>query len=82
MQHILYMEIIGCLSERGFSLDELVVKTKRLFEEKGMSGFIELLLKLVDESLCIGLSEEMVVGNQRVAARILFMMVMGGEKGV
>jgi hypothetical protein len=55
VQHILYMEIIGCLSERGFSLDELVVKTKRLFEEKGMSGFIELLLKLVDESLCIGL---------------------------
>ena len=55
MQHILYMEILGCLSEQGFSLDELVIKTKSLFEEKGMSGFIELLLKLLDESICIGL---------------------------
>jgi len=32
------MEMIGCLSEKGFSLDELVVKTKRLFEEKGDVG--------------------------------------------
>ena len=55
MQEILYMEMIGCLSEKGFSLDELVVKTKSLFEEKGMSGLIELLLKLLDESLFIGL---------------------------
>jgi len=55
VQHILYMEMIGCLSEKGFSLDELVVKTKSLFEEKGISGLIELLLKLLDESLFIGL---------------------------
>ena len=49
------MEVIGRLSERGFSLDEPVLKTKSLFEEKGMSGFIELLLKLLNESLSISL---------------------------
>jgi hypothetical protein len=53
VQHILYMEMIGCLSENGFSMDELILKTKSLFEEKGMSGFVEFLLKLVDESLYI-----------------------------
>jgi len=42
VQSLLSMEIIGCLSESGFSLDELVVKTKRLFEQKGMAGFIAL----------------------------------------
>ena len=55
MQHILYIEILGCLSEKGFSLDELVLKTKRLFEEEGMSGFIALLLSLFDEHISIGL---------------------------
>jgi len=32
-------------------LDELIVKTKRLFEQKGMAGSIALLLRLVEEHI-------------------------------
>jgi len=46
------MEILGSLSENGFSLDELVIKTKKLFESKGIPGFITLLLSVMDENLC------------------------------
>lgn len=52
MQSVLCMEVLSCLSENGFSLDELVIKTKKLFESKGMPGFVALLLSLVDENLC------------------------------
>lgn len=55
MQNILFMEIVGSLSENGFSLDELVIKTKELFEQKGMAGFISLLLRLADEHICTAL---------------------------
>jgi len=51
------MEMLGSLSDKGFSLDELVIKTKEMFEEKGMSGVVELLLKVVDENLYIGLQK-------------------------
>ena len=57
MQNTLYVEIIGCISGKGFSLDELVIKVKELFEKKAMSRVIELLLSLVDESLCLKLVE-------------------------
>jgi len=52
VQSLLCMEILSCLSENGFSLDELVIKTKKLFESKGMPGFVALLLSLIDENLC------------------------------
>lgn len=57
MQNTLYVEIVGCISEKGFSLDELVVKVKELFERKAMGEIIGLLLSLVDESLCLKLVE-------------------------
>lgn len=57
MQNTLYIEIIGCISEKGFSLDELVVKVKELFERKAMAEVIGLLLSLVDESICMKLVE-------------------------
>jgi len=55
LQKIIALEVASSLSEKGFSLDELVVRTKELFEKKGMSGFLGLLLNLVDENLCLGL---------------------------
>jgi len=39
-------------------LDKLIVNTKRLFEQKGMAGFIALLLRLVDERICLALLYE------------------------
>ena len=55
MQKLLYIEILGGVSDKGFSLDELVLKTKELFEREGMAGLIGLILSLVDEQLCIDL---------------------------
>ena len=40
MQDILYLEILGCVSDKGFSLDELVLKTKELFAQEGMAGLV------------------------------------------
>jgi hypothetical protein len=55
MQHTIQLEVVSCLSEDGFSLDELVIKTRKLFEQEGMAGMIGLLLRLVDEWICRGL---------------------------
>jgi len=55
LQNIITLEIVSAVSETGFSLDELVVKTKELFEREGMPGFVGLLLALVDELLCLRL---------------------------
>ena len=52
MHNILYMKISTCLSRKGFSIDELIIKTKELFEKNGMAGFVELLLILLDNMLC------------------------------
>ncbi len=59
MQKILYLEILGAVSDKGFSFDELVLKTKELFEREGMAGFVGLILSLLDEKLCmdLGLSQ-------------------------
>jgi hypothetical protein len=38
MQNIIAMEVLSVVSEKGFSLDELVFKTKELFEEEGPGG--------------------------------------------
>lgn len=55
VQNTLYIEIVGSLSEKGFSLDELVIKTKELFECEGMSGFVSLLLSLFDEHISLSI---------------------------
>ena len=52
MHNTLYMKISTCLPTNGFSLDELVIKTKELFEKNGMAGLVELLLSLMDDLLC------------------------------
>src|SRR4030042_4390777 len=55
MQNIIAMEVLSAVSEKGFSLDELVFKTKELFEEEGLAGFVALILRLLDEKICIDL---------------------------
>jgi hypothetical protein len=52
VQNTLYIEIIGSMSEKGFSLDELVIRVKELFETKAMAKVVGLLLSLADEYLC------------------------------
>ena len=55
MQQALYMDLVAGLSEKGFSLDELVLKVKKLLDERGAPGILELLLMLFDENLMIRL---------------------------
>jgi hypothetical protein len=49
------LEIAGSLSGKGFSLDELVFKTRQLFEENGFPGFLSLWLMVMDETICLDL---------------------------
>lgn len=56
MQKTLSLELVGCLSDKGFSLDELVVRVKDLFEQEGMAGVVALLLSLFDEELALRLT--------------------------
>lgn len=70
MQSTLYLEIASCLADDGFSLDELVMRTKALFEQEGMPGFVGLLLMLFDEQLSRRLLAGAVVpGVPRCACR-------------
>lgn len=43
---------LGCLAnlplKDGFSLDELVLETRRMFDEEGMSGLVNVLVQLLD----------------------------------
>jgi len=55
MQNIITLDVLSAVSEKGFSLDELVVATKTLFEQDGMAGMIGLILRLVDEKICLEL---------------------------
>lgn len=47
MQERLYIELVGCLSEKGFSLDELVIKVKQVVSKEGAAGVVELLMMLL-----------------------------------
>jgi hypothetical protein len=53
MQDIITLDVLSAVSENGFSLDELVVKTKELFEKEGLAGFVAVILRLVDEQICM-----------------------------
>jgi hypothetical protein len=64
MQNIIAMEVLSATSEQSFSLDELVFKTKKLFETEGMAGFVGLILQLVDERICINMVQGKIKHNQ------------------
>ena len=58
MQDIITLEVLSAVSEKGFSLDELVFRTKELFEREGLSGFVRLILQLVDERICVHMVQD------------------------
>ncbi len=53
MQSIITLDVLTAVSEKGFSLDELVIATRALFEKEGMAGIVGLILRLFDEKLCM-----------------------------
>lgn len=55
MQDSLSLSLVGCLSENGFSLDELVLKVRELFETRAMAEVVAVLLSAVDERLYLAL---------------------------
>jgi len=57
MQNIIALEVLTSVSENGFSLDELVIATRQLFEQEGMPGLIGLILRLLDENLSLRLRQ-------------------------
>jgi hypothetical protein len=56
MQNSIALNVLASVSENGFSLDELVYETRRLFEEQGLAGFVGLILSLVDEKMTLDLT--------------------------
>lgn len=53
MQGSISVQVLASLSDNGFSLDELVLATKELFEREGLAGFVSFLLGLLDEKLAM-----------------------------
>jgi hypothetical protein len=53
MQNIITLDVLSVVSENGFSLDELVLKTKQLFEKEGLADFVTVILRLVGERICM-----------------------------
>jgi len=53
MQSIITLDVLSAVSEKGFSLEELVIETKVLFEQAGMAGVVGLILGLFDEQICM-----------------------------
>ena len=42
MQNIITLDVLSAVSENGFSLDELVLAAKTLFEQEGLNFYPEL----------------------------------------
>ncbi len=49
------VETLVTLGKKGFSLDELVIKTKEIFDNLGLPAFIALILQFIDENLFLNL---------------------------
>ncbi len=65
MQNIIAMEVLSATSEKGFSLDELVFRTKELFETEGLAGFVGLILQLADERICMNMVQGNIKHNEQ-----------------
>lgn len=57
MQCTVALEIANSISDKGCSLDELVIKIKEVFAEEGFSGLLCLLLRVIDEALAVAVSQ-------------------------
>ena len=58
MKTSITLKVAALLAEDEFSLDELVIKTKALFDREGLAGFVGVVLELVDAQLCQGLTHQ------------------------
>jgi hypothetical protein len=65
MQNIIAIKVLSATSEKGFSLDELVFRTKELFEKKGLAGFVALILQLTDERICMNMVQGKTTRNRQ-----------------
>jgi len=65
MQNIIAMEVLSATSEKGFSLDELVFKTRELFEKEGLAGFVGLILRLTDERICMNMVHDKIIHSEQ-----------------
>ncbi len=57
MQSIISLEVLTAVAENGFSLDELVITARKVFEQEGMPGLIGIILRLVDENISLRLCQ-------------------------
>lgn len=55
MNNSIQMGLSVATSNKGFSLDEFVLTLKELMLTRGLAGIMELVLKLIDEHLCISI---------------------------
>ena len=58
MQYTLALKVSNSISDQGCSLDELVSKVRDLFASEGLPGFVVLLLRLIDESVSVGINRQ------------------------
>ena len=60
MQNIITLEVLSAVSESGFSLDELVLETKRIVEQEGLAGVVRMMRELARrlKRMAFGWSEE------------------------
>lgn len=65
MQNIITLEVLSATSEKGFSLDELVFRTKELFEKEGLAGFVGLILHQADERICMNMVRGKIKHNRQ-----------------
>ena len=56
LQYTIALKVANSISDQGCSLDELVSKIKDLFDSEGLPGFMVLLLRLIDESVSVGIN--------------------------
>lgn len=49
IEQILSLKVGASLSENEFTLDELLLASKELFEREGIPGFLQVLLRLLDD---------------------------------
>ena len=57
MQNIISLNVVSWVSEKGFSLDELIYQTSKLFKEGGLADFVSLILQLTDELICMKMTQ-------------------------
>ena len=68
MQYTLALKVANSISDQGCSLDELVAKIKVLFDSEGLPGFTVLLLRLIDESISVGIHRQDCLSQPHLSA--------------